>query len=55
MAKLTQESIKAIEQVLLVNADISALYEKRGVSREDLREVFRLAGQNAADSKEISK
>jgi hypothetical protein len=51
MPKLTKESIRAIEQVLLVNADISALYEKRGVSRDDLREVFRLAEMSAEHSR----
>lgn len=40
---LTSNSIHAIEQVLLVNSDLCDLYEKRGVTRQDLREVLRLA------------
>ena len=45
---MTPEKIHAIEQVLLVNADLCDLYEKRGVSRDDLREVFRLATKASA-------
>jgi hypothetical protein len=41
---VNSKSLSAIEHVLMDNADISALYESRGVSREELREVFRLAG-----------
>jgi len=40
---MTKEKLHAISQVLLVNRDICELYEKRGVSREDMMEVFRLA------------
>lgn len=40
---MTAQAIHAIEQVLLVNADICELYEKRGVTRQDLREVLRMA------------
>lgn len=45
--KVSADAIHAIEQVLLVNNDISQLYEKRGVAREDLREIFRLAEETA--------
>ena len=48
--RMTAAEIQAIEQVLLVNSDICALYEKRGVSRDDLREVFMIAKRHAADS-----
>jgi hypothetical protein len=37
------KSIRAIELVLLVNTDICELYEKRGVTRDDLRFIFDLA------------
>ena len=37
------KNIRAIEQVLLMNNDICELYEKYGVSRDDLRAVFVLA------------
>ena len=40
---MTEKEIFATEQVLLVNGDICDLYEKRGVSRPDMREIFRLA------------
>jgi len=40
---MTERKIYAVEQVLLVNRDISDLYEQRGVTREELREIFRLA------------
>ena len=40
---MTAQAIHAIEQVLLVNDDICKLYEKRGVTRQDLREVLRMA------------
>lgn len=35
--------LRAIEQVLLINNDICEIYEKRGVTREELRTVFALA------------
>lgn len=43
MSHLTPAGVHAIENVLMFNRDICDLYEKRGVSRDDLREVFRLA------------
>lgn len=40
---MTPEAIHAIEMVLMFNNDICELYEKRGISRDDMRELFRLA------------
>jgi hypothetical protein len=45
---MTPEKIHATEQVLLVNSDLCDLYEKRGVPRDDLLEVFRLATKASA-------
>jgi hypothetical protein len=45
---VTPKQVYAIEQVLLINVAVSEQYEKRGVSREDMREVFRLAQVGAA-------
>lgn len=42
-AVLSPASLQAISQVILVNDDICKLLEKRGVSREEMKEVFRLA------------
>jgi hypothetical protein len=44
---MTVEAICAIEKVLLGNADLCGLYERRGVSRDDLRVVFELAQKQA--------
>jgi len=54
---MTEKEIFATEEVLMVNADISALYEKRGVPRADMREVFRLArvGLELSDPKRAEK
>lgn len=40
---LTAASIRTIAEVLLTNADICELYEKRGVSREEIRLICLLA------------
>lgn len=40
---LTAASIQAIAKVLLVNADICDLYEKRGVTRDEIKVICRLA------------
>lgn len=40
---MTAGKLHAIEMVMMFNADIAGLLEKRGVSRDDLREVFKLA------------
>lgn len=40
---LSPATIKAISEVILVNDDICTLFEKRGVTREEMMEVFRLA------------
>ena len=40
---MNTSQLRAIEQVLLMNNDICKLYEKRGVTREELRTVFALA------------
>lgn len=45
--KMTVEAIVVIEKVLLGNADLCGLYERRGVTRDELREVFRLAQEQA--------
>lgn len=50
---MTIADLDAIEKVLLTNADICALYESRGVSREDLREVFRLATEKTPEKKKV--
>jgi hypothetical protein len=55
MTTLSPASVHAIEQVMLVNSDICELYEKRGVSRDDLREVFRLAEEASAPIKIVAK
>lgn len=41
--RLTPAAIQAISQVILVNDDICRLLEKRGVTREEMVAVFRLA------------
>lgn len=43
MTEMTAKKVHAIEQVLLFNADLCLGYERRGVTRDDLREVFRIA------------
>lgn len=45
---LTEKKILAISQVMLLNRDLMDLAESRGVSFEDLRKIFNLAGQAAA-------
>ena len=46
---MNKKEIHAIEQVLMVNSDICTLYERRGVSRSDVREIFRLATEAVED------
>jgi hypothetical protein len=40
---MTEDNIYAIEQVIIMNRDICTLLEQRGVSREDVREICKLA------------
>lgn len=54
MTTFSARKVHAIEQVLLVNRDISELCEKRGVSRDDLREVFRLADMSTKPTKTVA-
>lgn len=49
---LTAASIQAIAKVLLTNADICELYEKRGVTREEVKLVFILAEEQLHGSSE---
>lgn len=49
---LTGKDVHAIEEVLLVNDDLATLCEKRGVSMEDLKAVFKAAAGAVAEMKE---
>ena len=40
---MNEKKIHAVEQVLTVNGDLVDLYERRGVKRETMLEIFRLA------------
>jgi hypothetical protein len=48
------KQLRAIEQVLLMNNDICKLYEKRGVTREELRTVFTLAAGRIKPWKDLN-
>lgn len=50
---MSGKKISAIEAVLMTNSDICDLYEKRGVLREDLREVFYLAEKGIQNVEEL--
>lgn len=47
---LTVASIRAIAQVLLTNADICELYEKRGVTRQEINLICLLAEEQVHGS-----
>lgn len=47
--------LRAIEQVLLMNNDICKLYEKRGITREELRTVFVLAAGRIKPWKDVEE
>lgn len=49
---LTPGSIRAIAQVLVTNADICKLYEKRGVTREEVKLICLLAEEQVHGSSE---
>jgi hypothetical protein len=51
---MTEQKIYFTEQVLLMNKDISDLFEQRGVSCADVREIFRLAAWMVAEQSGIS-
>lgn len=46
---MNEKEIRAAGQVLLVNADLCALYEARGVSRDSMKEIFRRAERAPSD------
>lgn len=52
--KLSEKAIRMIGQVLVVNDDICRLFEQRGVSRDEVKEILRLAevGRLAEETQE---